>query len=123
MYTVHHDATLLPSELQSADYDSGGDGIPAINASASRDGSGKIHVTLCNLNPNAPAEVTCDLQGAKVGKLSGRVLTAREITAHNTFDQPEVVKPSPFGAFKTTEGGFSAILPAKSVAVLEIETL
>ena len=121
MYAVHHDAKLLPSTIESADYAYGSDRIPAVNASASRDEQGKIHVTLCNLNPNAPSEVTCDLQGAKVGKLSGRVLTAAEITAHNTFDQPEVVKPSPFDACKGTENGFTATLPPKSVAVLEIE--
>jgi alpha-N-arabinofuranosidase len=91
--------------------------------SASRDGAGKIHVTLCNLNPNAPAEVDCELQGAKATKLSGRVLTAAEITAHNTFEHPEGVKPAPFDAFRTTEAGFATTLPAKSVAVLEIEGL
>ena len=54
MYTVHQDATLLPSELQSADYEFGDKTIPAVSASASRDKDGKIHVTLCNLNPNQP---------------------------------------------------------------------
>jgi alpha-L-arabinofuranosidase len=121
MYTVHHDATLLPGELQSADYAVGADRIPAINVSASRDPAGRIHLTLCNLNPNASAELECELQGAKAKKLSGRVLTAPEITAHNTFDQPEVVSPTAFNAFKTTETGFATTLPAKSVVVLEIE--
>ena len=121
MYTVHHDATLLPTELASADYSFGSERIPAVNASASRDGAGKVHVTLCNLNPNAAAEVTCDLQGAKATKLSGRVLTAPEMTAHNTFDQPENLKPAEFTAFKTTEAGFGTTLPPKSVVVLEIE--
>ncbi|HVM48956.1 MAG TPA: alpha-N-arabinofuranosidase [Candidatus Acidoferrum sp.] len=121
MYTVHHDATLLPTELASADYSFGSERIPAVNASASRDGAGKVHVTLCNLNPNAAAEVTCDLQGAKATKLSGRVLTAPEMTAHNTFDQPENLKPAEFSAFKTTETGFGTTLPPKSVVVLEIE--
>jgi len=121
MYTVHHDATLLPTALLSADYTYGPDRIPGVNVSASRDGAGRIHVTLCNLNPNSPAEVACELQGAKAKKLSGRVLTAPEITAHNTFEKPEVVNPAPFNAFSTTEAGFVATLPPKSVAVLEIE--
>jgi alpha-N-arabinofuranosidase len=121
LYTVHHDATLLPSEVQSADYEVGSQKIPAINASASRDKSGKIHVTLCNLNPNAPAEVSCELQGAKVEKLSGRILTAPEMTAHNTFDQPDIIKPADFTAFRSSADGFFTTLPPKSVVMLEAE--
>jgi alpha-L-arabinofuranosidase len=121
MYTVHHDAKLLPTELQSVDYTSGADRIPAVNVSASRDKAGKMHITLCNLNPNTPAEVNCELQGSKVQKLTGRVLTAAEITAHNTFEQPELVQPAPFNAFKTTESGFVTTLPAKSVVALDVE--
>jgi alpha-N-arabinofuranosidase len=121
MYTVHQDATLLPSDLQSVDYQSGSETIPAVNASASRDPAGKIHVTLCNLNPNQPAEVACELRGAKAQKLAGRVLTAPVMNAHNTFNQPDAVKPAEFSAFKTTDTGFTVTLPAKSVVVLEVE--
>jgi alpha-N-arabinofuranosidase len=121
MYAVHQDAKRLPVELQSPDYQFGAEKIPAVNVSASRDGAGKIHVTLCNLNPNAPAELTCELPGAKVQKVSGRVLTASEMSAHNTFAQPENIKPAVFEACKVSEGGFSTTLPAKSVVALELE--
>jgi alpha-N-arabinofuranosidase len=121
MFTVHHDATLLPSELQSADYEFNSQKIPDVSASASRDQAGKIHVTLCNLNPNQPAEVACELQSGKAQKLSGRVLTAPAMNAHNTFDQPDAVKPAEFSAFKITGTGFAVTLPAKSVVVLEVE--
>ncbi len=121
MYTVHHDATLLPSELQSADYEFGSEKTPAVNVSASRDKAGKIHVTLCNVNPNTLAEVFCEMQGAKAQKVSGRVLTSPQMTAHNTFDQPENVRPSEFNSVKATESGFVTTLPAKSVVVLEVE--
>lgn len=120
MYTVHHDAKLLPTELHGADYQSGDDKIPGLNVSASRDPEGRIHVSLCNLNPNAPAEVTCELAGAQASSLSGRVLSAGQITAHNTFDQPENVQPAEFTAFRTTANGFTTTLPAKSVVVLEV---
>ena len=92
-----------------------------MSVSASRDKAGKLHVTLCNLNPHQPAEVACELQGAKAGGLSGRVLTAPELASHNTFEQPENVKPAEFTAFKVTEKGFTATLPAKSVVVLELQ--
>jgi alpha-N-arabinofuranosidase len=121
MDTVHHDATLLPMDLQSVDYAFGDKTIPAVSASASRDQAGKIHVTLCNLNPNQSIEVPCELQGAKAGKISGRVLTAPEMNAHNTFDRPDHVKPAEFNTFKVTDDGFITTLPAKSVVVLEVE--
>jgi alpha-N-arabinofuranosidase len=121
MDTVHHDATLLPSELQSVDYAFDGKTIPAVSASASRDQTGKIHVTLCNLNPNQSVEVPCELQGARARIIFGRILTAPEMNAHNTFDQPDAVKPAEFNAFKVTDNGFVTTLPAKSVVVLEVE--
>jgi alpha-N-arabinofuranosidase len=121
MYTFHQDAKLLPTELQSADYALGSDKLAAVNASVSRDQAGRIHVTLCNFNPSAPAEVVCELQGAKAQKLSGRVLTAPEMGAHNTFDQPERVKPAEFSGFAARDNGFTVTLPAKSVVALELE--
>jgi len=121
MYVPHHDGTLLPSELQSADYQFGSQKIPAVSASASRDKTGDIHVTLCNLNPNRPAEVTVDLQGATAGKLSGQVLTAPEMNAHNTFENPDAIKPVQFSAFKTSNAGFTVTLPAKSVVAITVD--
>jgi alpha-N-arabinofuranosidase len=121
MYTVHQDATLLPTDLTGADYALGSEKIPDVSVSASRDLAGKIHVTLCNLNPNQPAQVACTLAGAKAQKLSGRILTAPEMNAHNTFDNPESVTPAAFTAFNTTADGFNTTLPAKSVVVLEVE--
>jgi alpha-L-arabinofuranosidase len=121
MDTVHHDAILLPSDLQCVDYTSGGKTVPAVSASASRDPAGKIHVTLCNLNPNQSIELPCELPGARAKKISGRVLTAPEMNSRNTFDQPDNVKPIEFNAFKITDNGFVTTLPAKSVVVLEVE--
>jgi len=91
------------------------------STAASRDGSGKIHVSLCNLDPNRPATVACELRGAKPQRIAGRVLTAAEMTAHNTFEAPNRVQPVDFTGCQLTDAGFTATLPAKSVAVLELE--
>ena len=72
MYTVHHDATLLPAELTCEDYQFGQQAIPALSASASRDKAGKVHVTLCNLDPNASKAVQCQLDGFRPKSLAGR---------------------------------------------------
>ena len=121
MYTVHHDAKRIPTDLQAANYEFGSDKLPAVNASASRDDQSKIHVTLCNLNPNNTAEVSCEVDGAKVDSLKARLLTATQITSHNTFDKPDAVKPTAFDGLKKTDNGFVATLPAKSVVMVEVQ--
>jgi len=121
MYKVHHDATLLPVELQSNDYQFGNEKIPALNVSASKDDSGRIHISFCNLDPSNAAEVRCALEGAKPKEISGRVLTAETITAHNTFENPQVVKPATFSNFKLEGNILTTTLPAKSVVVLAIK--
>jgi alpha-N-arabinofuranosidase len=118
MYTVHHNAKLVPAEVKSARYEADGENIPMINVSASRGRGGQLNVTLCNLDPNREAFVNCDVRGLAVQSLNGRVLTAETITAHNTFDKPEVVKPAPFSQFARTPGGFTAVLPPKSVVLV-----
>lgn len=141
MYKVHQDAVLLPTDLSSEDYqpDSEKDRpletpgppgprfgrqevnkLPALNVSASRDSSGAVHITLCNLNPGKALKLEGELRGIKAGKIQGRLLTATDITAHNTFARPENVKPVVFKDVQLTEKGFQATLPAKSVVLLEI---
>jgi alpha-N-arabinofuranosidase len=121
MYTVHHDAILLPVELQCADYSFEQQKIPSLSVSASKGKDGKIHLSLCNLNPNASAELVCELRGAKAAGLAGRVLTADTMQAHSTFEEPIAVTPAQFTAFKVTNNGFSASIPARSVVVLDVQ--
>ncbi|MCX8109477.1 MAG: alpha-N-arabinofuranosidase, partial [Verrucomicrobiae bacterium] len=75
MYTPHHDATFLPSELSCVDYKFGDERIPAISVSASRNRSGTIHVSLCNLNPNEPMPIKAEIRGAQPRTATGRILT------------------------------------------------
>lgn len=121
LYAVHHDATLLPTELAGPDYTFEGDPVPAMNVSASRGPDGKVHVSLCNIDPQAAVELDAQLQGLTPKRVTGQVLTAGQMTAHNTFDHPDVVEPVPFDGARLTANGFAATLPAKSVVVLEIE--
>jgi alpha-N-arabinofuranosidase len=121
MYTVHHDATMLPVELNCGDYQLGDEQIPSLDVSASKDKSGKIHITLCNLNPQKSAKVVCELQGTEPSSITGRVLTAGAINAHNTFDDPEAVKPDAFDKFDFKGNILTLTLPSRSVVLLGIE--
>ncbi|MCE5267855.1 MAG: alpha-N-arabinofuranosidase [Planctomycetaceae bacterium] len=121
MYAVHQDAALLPTDVNCADYRFGSEKIPGISVSASRDKAGKIHVTLCNLSTTRSTDATCQLRGIKPRRVSGRVLTSPQMTDHNTFSDPEKVKPASFDGSQVTGAGFRVSLPAKSVVVLEVE--
>ena len=121
MYKEHHDAQLLPIRLDAGRYEYGGASIPAVSASASRDQEGKIHVTLTNFDPNQARTITTDIRGVDVSRVTGRILTAPTISAHNTFDQPDTVRPADFNEARFAGETLTVTLPAKSVVVLEIE--
>jgi alpha-L-arabinofuranosidase len=119
-YKVHQDATLLPLEIQTGAYEFGGQSIRALSASASRDADGRIHITIANFDPNTERPLSISLAGHDVEGVSGRVLTADDMRAHNTFEQPEVVRPRTFEGATFSGGTLSATLPPMSVVVLEV---
>ena len=121
MYTVHHDALLLPIKVSGAEwYRQGSDSVPAVSASASRDRSGVVHVTLANLDPTRSHDVAIELSGTNASRATGRILTAPAMNSHNTFEQPETVKPAPFTGARVAGNQLSVALPAHSVVVVEL---
>ena len=120
MYKVHQDATLLPSRLKCADYAFEEDSIPAISASASRDMDGRIHITLCNLDPNRTQKLMCELRGFRPKTVDGQILTSSDMTAHNTFENSDRIKLAEFKNAKIEGEGLSTILPPNSVVLLNI---
>jgi alpha-N-arabinofuranosidase len=122
MYKVHQDATRLAVDFESEKYEQNGEQLPQVSVSASKDAEGKIHVSLCNIDPKAGASLNVQLRGmVSTAKLSGTILTAADMRAHNSFEQPEAVKPADFNGATLNDQGFSAQLPPMSVVVLTIE--
>ena len=120
MYQVHQDATLLPVDLRCEEYRLGEQAIPQLSASASRDGTGRVHVSLCNTNPTEAVEIRCEMRGFTPGSVSGTVLTGPNMNSHNTFDAPEAVRPKALDGLKLHQSVATVPLPPMSVAVLEI---
>ncbi|HEY0945665.1 MAG TPA: alpha-N-arabinofuranosidase [Opitutaceae bacterium] len=121
MFKVHQGGTVLPVELQTPDYAHGDGKIPAVSASATKHAtSGAVHLSLVNTNPNQPATVTCSLSGLSAKSVSGRVLTADAMNAHNTFEKPDAVQPAAFKGATLAGDKLTIALPAKSVVVLEL---
>ncbi len=121
LFKVHQDAILLPLTIKCNDYVLGNDKLPAVNGSASLDNLGRVHISLCNINPNESQKVSCDFLKYKIKSITGLVLTADTMTAHNTFENPDVVVPKPFSGFKQNQENVEVVLPAKSVVVLELQ--
>ena len=121
MFKVHQDATSLAVDVVAPGYGFGGKSIPAVSASASRDATGKVHLSLVNVNPKDPITLTCRLAGLAPHSVSGRILTAPAINSVNTFDTPHTVEPVAFFGATLAADGLSVVLPAKSVVVLELE--
>ena len=63
----------------------------------------------------------CAFEGFQAKKVTGRILTAEVMNAHNTFEKPDVVRPVEFKGMKAEDGKILATIPPKSVVVLEAE--
>ncbi|MHC4117712.1 MAG: alpha-N-arabinofuranosidase [Planctomycetota bacterium] len=121
MFKVHQGATMLPIDLVCHQYKFRSQQIPELVASASRDGKGTVHISICNLNPNKDSKLECLLDGYKPGSVTGRVLTAAKMTDHNTFEEPAVISPAPLSGVELDGDMVISAIPAKSVVVLAIK--
>lgn len=121
MFQVHQGATALDLTLDAGTC-AGAPGLPRVSASASRDAHGTIHLSLCNLDAEESVPLTLDIRGwgDSLG-VTGEVLTANELDAHNTFDQPTKLVPVPFAGFKLRGSLLDLTLPARSVSVLALK--
>jgi alpha-L-arabinofuranosidase len=121
LYQAHQGALLLPCFLESDPYTLNDKQIPQLSASASSAGDGKVLFTLCNVDPHREAEVHCELRGRQVSEATGTVLTAQEMGTHNTFQEPERVKPTAFTEIQIDGEKMTTVLPPKSVCAFMIQ--
>jgi alpha-N-arabinofuranosidase len=121
MYKVHHDAVLIPLDFKSPEYVNGDRKIPAVSASASKDKNGVFHITLSNADPGKEQNLSFDIRGGTLSSVSGKVLTGKELNAHNTFDNPDVVKTEDFKGARLAKNTLTVTLPVKSVVMLELK--
>lgn len=123
MYKVHQDAELLDFNLVSEDYKMDDDSIPAVNASASINDAGDINITLCNLKDKEGAKINCIFNSIEhnISEIKGKLLTADELNAHNTFEDTDRVCLQEFTDARLTETGFNINLPSSSVVLLTLK--
>jgi len=121
MYKVHQDALLLPLTIKSGEFISGNEKLPAVSASASKDKKGTTHISLVNIDIKKTQDVSIDISGISQKSISGRMLTSSKVQDHNTFEQPEKIKPSAFNQFSQTGNIIKLKIPPCSVIVLELK--
>jgi len=120
MFKVHQGGTVLPIEMRAPDYVFGDQKIPALSASATRATGGAVHLSLASTSPRQPVTMTVKLAGVTPTAVSGRVLTAGAMNAHNTFGAPDVVRPAAFEGATLKGDTLEIRVPARSVVVLEL---
>ncbi|HEX8039776.1 MAG TPA: alpha-L-arabinofuranosidase C-terminal domain-containing protein [Chryseosolibacter sp.] len=121
MYNVHQDAKLLPVTVKSSDYSYGNEKLPAVSCSASVDSLGVTHLSLVNIDSKKSQDVSIEFFGSKYKTVGGRILSSPSLRDHNTFDNPEKIKPATFKGAKLSEQTLQVTLPPFSVVVLELK--
>ena len=119
MYRVHQDAELLPVSFNSSMYTFEGKSLPAISASASKDKSGLVHISLANIDSKKDNTVTIDLAELGLKNVTGTILSSKKLQDYNSFDKPNAIEPKEFKGFKNAKGKLEVTLPPFSVVVLE----
>ena len=120
MYKVHQDAVLIPTALQTDSLSVPGGKIPALTMSSSLGKDGKIHITVCNLSTDKDEKLRCDVNLFAVESVTGQILTADKLNAHNTFDSPHNVGIRPFNWFESSKSTIDVTVPKHSVVALEV---
>jgi alpha-L-arabinofuranosidase len=121
MYNVHQDALMLPVTVTSADYSFGEKKLKAVSASASKDKNGIIHISLVNIDAHNEQDLNIDLGSLTANSVSGRILRSDKLQDHNSFDNPEKVKPIKFNNASLNGSNLSVKVPPFSVVVVELK--
>jgi alpha-N-arabinofuranosidase len=117
---VHQDAEMIPFSISNVNYIQGKDTLSAISASASKDKDGITHLSLVNIDPDKSNTVSVRFSGADYSKVTGRILSSPEIQDHNSFDDPDKIKPAPFTGADLKNNTLQIKLPPASVVVLAL---
>jgi alpha-N-arabinofuranosidase len=120
MYKDYQDATVLTVDVDARTYSKNGFSLKTISASAVRDAAGIVHIGLTNVDPNRGDTVRVKLDGLNVTTVSGRILTANAMDAHNSFASPDIVKPEPFAGARIDQQTLTVSLPPKSIVMLDL---
>jgi alpha-N-arabinofuranosidase len=122
MYRPHMGARAVPIRIGVPERT-----VPVLDGSAKLfglSGSASIRessvcVTLTNPSLDEPVSARIRLEGARVAEARGRLLTHEQMTATNTFEQPDTVVPSDL-AVEVRDDAARVTIPRQAVVALEL---
>lgn len=120
MFKEHQGGRILQTDTSTPEYFFGDRRMPAVSVSATRAQSGAVFLSVVNRDPQRSFPLNVALRGMSAGKVSGRLLTAEAIDAHNSFDSPRRVAPIAFNGARLEGDRIVAVIPAKSILTIEV---
>jgi alpha-N-arabinofuranosidase len=122
LYQGHQGGLSLPVHVDTPTiaFEHGGAAmsLPQIVASASRKGN-TLTLSVVNLHAGQPVEASLDLGVNGAMTVQVATLTHHDVSAHNTYDQPENVTPTR-ETVERASGQWTQVFPAASVTVLTV---
>jgi alpha-N-arabinofuranosidase len=122
MYAAHHNGKSVRTIFQVPELtnDTGApSSVPALAGSASLHDR-QLILTVVNPHASETREARIQLRGAMASSGTGRVLAAKDIHAHNTFEQPKAVEPTDVRV-ESHGGAVIHQFPPASVSCLEFK--
>ncbi len=120
MYKGHQNARQLETYAEIGMTGTEINPVPRLHVSASQAADGSVLLTAANLSDREAARIDVLWSGIGIrGGVEGTILTGAA-GAHNTFEEPEAVRPRPAEGIRVKKDGFSAVLPACSVTAFRI---
>jgi alpha-N-arabinofuranosidase len=120
LYKVHMDAKAIPLKFKSPMYILGDKQLAAVNASASIDSAGLVHITLVNIDAKKKISINTNLNGLKWSKVTGRIVSSPKFNDYNSFENPNKIVAKVFNGAKKSGNQLVAELPPLSVVELEL---
>ena len=128
MYTPNMEAVNIPVTVNSDTFTAENERdkdhprqSPYISVSASRSQDGSVNVNLANADLKNDNEVSLDLGTIGANIQNALILTSPDMKDHNTFENPDKVKPQPFKDAQIKDGKLIVKMPKMSVVTLTVK--
>lgn len=119
-YVPHMDAQLIPLSVATDTLTVRNKRtVPVVTATASRK-NGVTTISLTNISLDKAKDIDIDLAGIKAKKVTGEIITAKDVHAYNDFDRAEEVTLKEFKGAKIKNGRLTLTLPAHSIVTLSL---
>ena len=122
MYKPHKEGKFIPADLTCESIRvNDKEQVPVVSSSASIK-DGQITLSLANLDVAKPHTIAISADEMKLALVSGEILTAKDVHAHNDFGQAEQVHTTAFKDVKQKkDGSLLVTIPAHSVVTLQVK--